>query len=573
MLKRLPTVSRTVWLLGLFALLAYLPGSWWGAPHATAEERKQSWGVDDETPLGPLAEIHNIIEPKPDRNLGYPLMYSFVVAAAYAPYLGFLFLTGQWTTISGAYPFGFADPVATLKVMTYIAHLVTVLMGVGLVLAAYETGRVLWNRRAGILTALFALSSYPLFYYARNGNVDVPMLFFVALTIMMFAHCLAGGVTTRRLFWLGVFGGFALGTKEQAVAAFLIIPFVLLALQWRAHDGRWRSRAFWAAPAAGLLGGVLAFGFGSGLFVEPSRYIAHVQLISGRVDTIAAGDIYIPNIFPNTLSGNLQYLQKIGAFLVDMMTLPGLILGLAGLAGLIWRHPRKSWVGLTAVSYLLFIFLTLRAAQMRYLMPGAFLLAFPAGWLLAVGWESRHTAVRWGSALLAVGIVGFGLLRGAALTYEMINDSRFAAAAWLAPRLDAGDSVEYFGPVQNLPPLEAGVLTTMATEYFGIYVPTPKDDAKVREILQGWDTRQPEFIILLPDLTSPPGVHYNSSCPPQLCDAMLDGSLGFPLAARFQTEPLFPWLPLPELDYPSVNPPIYVFARPSADTAVTPTAP
>ena len=146
-----------------------------------------------------------------DRNFGYPLMYFFTVAGAYAPYLGYLWLTGQWTQISGVYPFGMADPVGTLKIMTYIAHFVTVLMGVGAVLAAYETGRVLKNKRAGIFTALFAMTSYPMFYYARSGNVDVPMLFFVALTVMMFAHCLVGGITPQRLAWLGAFGGFALG--------------------------------------------------------------------------------------------------------------------------------------------------------------------------------------------------------------------------------------------------------------------------------------------------------------------------------------------------------------------------
>ena len=94
----------------VFALALYVPGFWWGIPHATAPDRTHAWGTDDETPLGPLAEIHNIIQPKPDRNLGYPLMHSFVVSASYAPYLGYLWATGGLANISGAYPFGLADP-------------------------------------------------------------------------------------------------------------------------------------------------------------------------------------------------------------------------------------------------------------------------------------------------------------------------------------------------------------------------------------------------------------------------------------------------------------------------------
>lgn len=564
---RLPSVSKTVWTLAIFAFLAYLPGFWWGAPHATDADRKQSWGVDDETPLGPLAEVHNIIEPKPDRNFGYPLMYFFTVATAYAPYLGWLWLTGQWTTISGVYPFGMADPVSTLKIMTYIAHLVTVMMGVGTVLAAYETGRVLQNRRTGVITALFAMTSYPMFYYARSGNVDVPMLFFIALTVMMFAQCLAKEVTARRLALLGVFAGFTLGTKEQGIGAFLLIPVVLLILQWRQQEGAWRSSRFWKPLLAGAAGAFIAFGFGSGLFIEPSRYITHVQLIGGRVDLIAAGAIYIPNIFPNTWSGHIQYAQKIVEFLIDMMTFPGLLLAVAGLLWLLRAAPRKGMVALTAVTYLLFIFVTLRAAQMRYLMPIPYLLAFPAAWLVNKGMDRTQTAARWGALLLVVGIVGFNLLRGTALTYEMINDSRFAAAAWLAARTEPGDSVEFFGPIQKLPPLAAGVTAQPATEFQGIYVPTRKDDAKVQEILLGWEERKPTFIILVPDLTSPPGVAYNSSCPPQLCNALLAAETAYPLAAQFQTPPLFPWLDLPALDYPTINPPIHIFTMPIAAAA------
>ena len=52
MLAALRKVPRLYVVLGLVAFLAYLPGSWWGAPTATAPDRKLSWGTDDETPLG-----------------------------------------------------------------------------------------------------------------------------------------------------------------------------------------------------------------------------------------------------------------------------------------------------------------------------------------------------------------------------------------------------------------------------------------------------------------------------------------------------------------------------------------
>src|SRR5581483_8347803 len=102
----------------LFALLAfslYLPGFWWGAPYASAPDRTHAWGVDDETPLGALGEVYHIITRSRGENLGYPLLYYFVVSAATAPYLGILFMTRQVTAVSASYPFGLVEPIAALQ--------------------------------------------------------------------------------------------------------------------------------------------------------------------------------------------------------------------------------------------------------------------------------------------------------------------------------------------------------------------------------------------------------------------------------------------------------------------------
>ena len=88
--------SRRAALLGVAALLAYTPGFWWGAPHATAADRTNAWGVDDEPPLGPLAQAHDIIAPKKEMNpnLGYPMLHPFMVLGAFAPYVAYLKVSG-----------------------------------------------------------------------------------------------------------------------------------------------------------------------------------------------------------------------------------------------------------------------------------------------------------------------------------------------------------------------------------------------------------------------------------------------------------------------------------------------
>ncbi len=136
----------------------------------------------------PLAEVHNIIAPRPDRNLGYPLLYSFLVVGVQAPYLLYLKASGGLGATGAGYPFGLTEPVGALRMLTWLAHLLTLVMAAVVIAAAYDTARVLWGERAAILAAVFVTCCYPMFYYSRTGNVDVPMLCFMALAVAAFAR-------------------------------------------------------------------------------------------------------------------------------------------------------------------------------------------------------------------------------------------------------------------------------------------------------------------------------------------------------------------------------------------------
>ena len=56
-------------------------------------------------------------------------------------------------------------------------------------------------------------------------------------------------------------------------------------------------------------------------------------------------------------------------------------------------------------------------------------------------------------------------------------------------------------------------------------------------------------------------VFTRATCPPPILDALRDGSLGYSQVAQFETPALFPWVLRPALDYPTVNPPIRIYAR------------
>jgi hypothetical protein len=65
----------------------------------------------------------------------------------------------------------------------------------------------------------------------------------------------------------------------------------------------------------------------------------------------------------------------------------------------------------------------------------------------------------------------------------------------------------------------------------------------------------------MPDVSSREGEPHNASCPPEVFRGLEEGRYGYERAAMFRTEPILPWLPRPNLDYPSVNPPIRIFLR------------
>ena len=133
-----------------------------------------------------------------------------------------LWVSGDFRNPTGEYPYGLSNPVRSLQVMTWLAHLLSVLLGVGIVMAAYLAARSMWGEREALWAGVFTLLSYLIIYYSRTGNVDGPALFFTAAALAAFAAITRSGITARRTAWLGLWVGCACATKEQAAAVFLV---------------------------------------------------------------------------------------------------------------------------------------------------------------------------------------------------------------------------------------------------------------------------------------------------------------------------------------------------------------
>jgi hypothetical protein len=192
---------------------------------------------------------------------------------------------------------------------------------------------------------------------------------------------------------------------------------------------------------------------------------------------------------------------------------------------------------------------------LRYFLPLVLIIdAFAAYAIITL----RETSLRRLWIPLIVVLFGWRILIGADLTYAQYHDSRYATSAWLREHAKPGDQVEYFGPATKLPRLPAEIKTQQIagrTEWIGEF-------NHGSSVLKYLEKQGPEYILIIPDWTSHPGMERSQDCPPEVYDSLVSGTIGYTQAAFFPTRSLlFGPLKRPPLDNPSVCPPVRIFMQ------------
>jgi hypothetical protein len=543
--------------LALISIALYAPLIGWGAPMATAPNRIKTFATDEILPLEALAEMRNtFVASRPDRNYGYPWWHYFVVAVSQSPYLAYLWLSGELQAPSPEYPFGLKDPVRTLRWLTLIGRMVSVLMGAGIVIAAYYFANILWGRLAGAITASLTSLNYLMFYYSRTGNLDVPAFFWSAIGLAIFAKIMVAGLTVQRAAWFGVFAGLAMATKDQAVVIFLPLGFCLLA-PWGDQTPGAVSR--WRPLVAGLAASLAAYAVGTGLIVDPQRHLTHVHALLFDPRRLSAAGVYWPP-HPRTLTGTISLFVDYLGKLAQMASPPVLIAAVAGALLALRSRPRLLILLLPSLFLFVMLILPTGIVVLRYLLPLALLTSAFAAYALI---EMRRSRLRplWIPSLVI--LCGWQLLVGADLAYAQYRDTRYAAAAWIDSEMRSGERIEYFGAAETMPYLRAEIVSGPVAgraQWVGEFGHGPA-------VLQYLSKGGPEYVAVIPDWTSQPGMDRSADCPTEVYAALKDGSAGYAQAAFFPSRSLFAhWFPegwrlRPPLDNPSVCPPVRIFAR------------
>jgi hypothetical protein len=546
-----------VGVLTLVGLLLYAPLIGWGLPVANGERRFGTFATDDILPLGPLAELRStLIESQPDRNYGYPLWHYVVDAAAQAPYVVYLWLTGGLSNPTGTYPFGLADPVSALRTLTLIGRTVTVLMACGVVVCAYWFARIVWDRQTALAASALTSCNFLLVYYGRTGNVDVPAFFWIALGTVLFAAILRWGLTLRRVIGLGILAGLGMATKDQAFLAFLPIGIALLVPPVSRQEGMNRART----AAAGLGASMAAYLVATGMLVDPKRHIVHVGGLLFHPEWVTVADSAMIVRHAKTLEGLLGLAADYVIRLGDAMSWP--VLAAAAGGAFVCRSPRVvRWAILIAPLLLLFWLLAFPTGFVvrRYFLPLTLIVDSFAACAMVALWRSKYRPVAVAAFMVLLAVRLSSMID---LSYAQVHDTRYAAAAWIGERARAGQRVEYFGARSAQPRVPADVLLRRlpeAIESTGVKSGTSSIAAYLR-------ASRPDYVVVIPDFSAPDLPH-SRDCPEEIYRGLLDGRLGYTLAAYFPPVSLLPDGWRPPLDYPTVAPPVRIFvpANPQAE--------
>ena len=218
------------WILAAAAGLR-LAGLVWGLPAS------DGWDDDGFVPRNFLTAL--ALTYKPGSYFTYPPLHAILLAALAAP--GIVLALLQAPSFHQADVIGEFTKPGTMTFFAVIGRLVNLMMSLGIIWAVGGMARLMAGRRAGLFAAGAAALNFGLTYYGQVGNLDVPYLFWGALSLLWSMRA----VTEQRpkLFWAAaLFAGASIATKDQAYALFLLSLPVFLFV-WFAAD-RWpRAKA------------------------------------------------------------------------------------------------------------------------------------------------------------------------------------------------------------------------------------------------------------------------------------------------------------------------------------------
>lgn len=452
------------------ALALRLAGLFWGLPAA------DGWDDDGFAPRNFLTAL--ALTYKPGAFFTYPPLHAFILAILSLPAA----LAALWH----AQTFSQADIVSEftkpqyMTVFAIVARLVNVVLSLGLITIVGHMAQMLAGRRAGLLAAGALTLNMAFTYYGQVSNLEVPYLFWSALSLLLVMKGMARQQTLL-FFWAALAAAAAITTKDQAYAVFaLSLPFSMSL--WLARD-TWPRRNLKSLALYAVIA-IAAILLVDGGVTNPSGFLHRIAFLTGP----ASGDYAA---YTHDVTGRARLLADIVLSFTSGISALATLLAVLGL----WRAARGGgvWALVPAFAILSFtIGFNMVALRLdaRFLLPQAIFacvyIGVSADWMLGA---SRSRVAPMALALLGL----LSLITAMAVGAAMVRDPRYDAERWLATHA-VGKSVETYGQNAYLPRFPAGVTVWRVGDgLLNVRNPLPG----VRELRAPFGkARDPDFIVV-----------------------------------------------------------------------------
>lgn len=518
------TVSRagarltlTLVLLGSLALNVVAVD--WGLPAWRA------WAFDEITPAG----VHDAARAGfayPWIN-NYPPFHFYVLAAVFAGV--------DWLQAHGAFAAG-----ASGYHLQYLAsRLLSSLLVTATAWVVYRAARVLFARGPSLLAAALQALLMPHIYYAKTANLEAAYVFWFTLSLFFFVRMLARGHRLRDYLAFTLAAVLSIGTKDQAVGLYVLVPVVtLMTLHGHRRDrGRRRGIGF-ALVDVRVVASVASAAVGLALVHTLWRNWEGARI---HLHILTRGPVVF-QAYPATLDGTLALWAQAARHLRFTLGWPWLVLAALGVVVALraWRQNRHLLGLLCFPVSLVFVFFPL----VHYHYERFFIPLGPIAALFAAGaWSWLRESARLPRAITASAltlVLGYQAAYAASVDLLLLVDSRKLTEEWLSANRAPGDRVLAVGLAVNLPRIPEPM-------YFNRF------DRRGLEVLR---TRNPRFVVFnRPEAEREGAAH-------QLA-RMASGDLNYRTVARIQGKPVLSLIDTHgvETNLDKVNPEILVFER------------
>jgi len=518
-------------LVQLAFALAVAVGFLWGLPGS------DSWAADSVSPrscgLGAIVETY-----WPRHFHHYPPLHMALLTLISLPWIGLA--VGRSATGIDALRAELVKPLYMTGIEVG-ARLVAAAMAIAIV----RSTMVLWERwagrRAGIVAGAIVAANAVFVFYAHTGNLEVPYLFWLALSFVDFDRVACG--EPREIQAL-LFGTAAVLTKDQSFGALILtFPAYLAVVPWFARRTPVARRTLLHA----LLLSLGTYCVVSGAIVNPIGFRDRIAHLFGQ-------DSQPWMQYPGGLGGAFALARGALRTTTDFTSWPVVIAAFAGTAVAISRfsglaRARLLLPLLATMSFAAFFSLPVRMNEHRYFLPESVFfppyaaLAFEFAW---VRWPRGRLVV----AGAAAASIAPALLGVASLDATLLADSRYAAEKFLA-RLPAGSHVEVYGGPIFMPRIPSQVVAVRP----GIEpIAERQAIAGVTDLVDpalNLGQRAPEAIVLGTELSdesvgkpsswdvAPATMQYSDRLSHTFLGSLVGGSLGYERALRATC--VLPW--------------------------------